>query len=138
LVFLDEIIQGLEIIASSAAAIGLVFIGISFRRAKQTEETQFTESIFKDIRSFEDEEEKIPAQDKKEWARKFFNTIEWLSFLINNNRIKDGKLIEFFRPGVLVWYEEWFCDEVYVDKSSWEDDGEYTEFKKLYRKFKNK
>lgn len=44
----------------------------------------------------------------KDWDSRFFNTLEWLAFLINEGEIKMKNLINFFKPAIIRWYEELF------------------------------
>ena len=63
----------------------------------------------------------------------FFNTIEYLAFLINNDFVGDPRLESFFRRAFVFWYEELFKKH---DSSAEQDPNQYEEFKKLYRRLK--
>jgi hypothetical protein len=102
--------------------------------SRKTEEIRLTEGILNDIRDLDDKEEN--EKDKLEWGRKFFNTIEWLSFLINNKHITDKKLIDFFKSPIHNWHRDWFTNSSYIDDKTRDDPTEYEEFKKLYKTFK--
>ena len=64
---------------------------------------------------------------------RFFNTLEWFSFIVNKNYVKDKKMIAFFKDAVIEWYEHLFLK--YMPRAI-SDPKEFPEFKTLYRKFK--
>ena len=65
-----------------------------------------------------------------------FNTLEWLSFLVNSRKIKDDEIIGFFKDAIIEWYEKIFLEEYYITKEQVNDSNEYKEFKKLYKRLK--
>ena len=73
----------------------------------------------------------------KDWASLFFNTLEWFSFLVNTNKIKDHKTVNFFKDAVTSWYDDLFLDTTYIETWQIEDDKQYPEFKKLYNNYKD-
>ena len=103
--------------------------------------------MFKDIRSLESELDTIAyldvndpvgsAQDKSErlrgWDSRFFNTLEWLAFLINKGQVKDSSLKGFFKDSIIGWYEKLFLTHM---KQAVDNDKEFPELKKLYQVFK--
>ena len=137
----DELLKWVPIGVAIFAGIGLFLSArslnlntISFRKSQLTEEIRLTEGILNDIRDLDDKED--GEQDKLEWGRKFFNTIEWLSFLINNEHIQDEKLIDFFRSPIHAWHRDWFTNPTYIEDKTRDDPTEYEEFKKLHKRFK--
>jgi len=126
------------LIPAIAAVIGLFFMGFSLKSDRQTRELQLTEGIIRDLRQLErefyDNYEKKDEYERGKWDRLFFNTVEWFALLINNKKIKDKTLTDFFGPAIIRWYEGIF--EKHGDKKIIEDDSKYEEFKKLYKKFK--
>jgi hypothetical protein len=58
-----------------------------------------------------------------------FNTLNYLSFLVNEKLIDDRKLIEHMKPDIIRYYEETFLRYVSIDER---DSSSYKEFKKLY------
>jgi len=137
----DELLKWVPIGVASFAGISLFFSGrslnfntINFRKSQLTEQIRLTEGILNDIRDLEDKEN--DEQDKLEWGRKFFNIIEWLSFLINNEHIQDEKLIDFIRSPIHAWHRDWFTNSTYIEDRTRDDPTEYEEFKKLHKRFK--
>lgn len=135
-----------EIISGIAAAAGLFFTARTLIHQKKQDEIKLIESVFKDVRELEKElSEKtaklVPddvnyAKAISDWDSRFFNTLEWLSFLINEHEVKNEKLVGFFKPAIIAWY-----DNVFAKHSSdavKKDPEQYPELKKLYQQFKNR
>src|SRR5690606_5257096 len=85
------------------------------------------------------------SKDKSTYEIKlfmYFNVWEWVAFLLKTKIIsdKDGKsnLIEYLRPTLIKDYER-FKDHPFLTgiKKAFNDPKEYTEMKKLYKKWKN-
>lgn len=130
-----------EIIAGVAAGIGLIFTAMTFRRQQIHAQVRMMESVFNDIRDMERElsnlpESTIPDKLHRDWDSRFFNTLEWLAFLINERQVRHSKLVGFFKDAIVAWYEKVFL--VYALDSEKTDETQYPELKKLYRKLKTK
>ena len=108
------------------------------RKNNKTKQLEILESVYKDIKALEqryyDEYDGKEGKDVKTWDFQFFNQIEWLSFLINEKKLKDKKLVNFFKPAISDWYDNMFVK--HWEKSVIEDEKQFEEFKKLYKKFK--
>ena len=87
----------------------------------------------KKVQTYYDEYDDKPEKNVKNWDFQFFNQLEWFSFLINEKKLKDEKLINFFKPAVIDWYDNMFVK--HFEKSVIEDSEQFEEFKKLYKKF---
>jgi hypothetical protein len=139
----QDVINIAQILAGFAAAIALIITYFTFRNFGKSEETKLAESVFKDIRTLEGEKYNLPApqpihEDKyKDWASLFFNTLEWLSFLINTNKINDSQIIGFFKPAIVGWYDIIFLDKYYITEDQVNNEKEYKEFKKLIKELKS-
>jgi len=124
-----------DVIAAIAAVIALSFTGISWNRDRQTRELQTIDEIRKELMDLEreliDKYASKSPEDKKKWDSLFFNTLEWFAFLINEKKLKEKKLISFFSPAIINWYDTIFC--VYAGPSV-DDSTQYAELKKLYKK----
>jgi len=72
--------------------------------------------------------------EKKRWDSLFFNSIEELSFLSNEGYLDDPKMINFFSPAIITWYEQIF-KEHYPEEVIKNPDV-FPEMKKLYKKIK--
>jgi hypothetical protein len=145
----NDVINTAQIIAGFAAAGALILTYFTFRSFNKSEETKLAESVFKDIRMLEDQKSKIQKdsvlaheraeiqESKKDWASLFFNTLEWLSFLINNKKIKDKKIVSYFKPALLAWYNDIFLDVDYIELDQVNDPKDYPELKKLIEDLKS-
>ena len=80
---------------------------------------QTFESIFKEIRSFD--------RVDRQYEPEFFNTLEYLSFLINHKVVETAHLQAFFKPAMLHWYET---------ALDLKDRDKFIEFTRLYHKLK--
>lgn len=65
----------------------------------------------------------------------FFNTVEYLAFLVNKGFVSDTRLESFFGPALVFWYDELLRKH---DEVGEKDPKKYEEFKKLYRRLKRK
>jgi uncharacterized protein YutD len=68
--------------------------------------------------------------DSTDWDSRFFNTLEWFSFLVNENTIKDTKIKSFFKEALIDWHDN-LLQAKYKN-----DPAKYPEFKKLYKDLK--
>ncbi len=125
-------------IGAIAAAGGLLFNGYQIRANNKTKQLEILETVYRDIKALEqryyDGYEDNPEKNVQSWDYQFFNQLEWFSFLINENKLKDKKLIDFFKPAIIGWYEDMFVK--HFNKSDVDDPKQFEEFKKLYKKFK--
>jgi len=125
-----------EIIVIGAAVVTLIFTAKSWNKDRETRELQMAEGIFKDLRELEreyyDKFQKMTEEEKSQWDSLFFNTLEWFAFLINENKLKDKKIVDFFKPAIIEWFEDIF--NVVYDASVKDDETQFEELKKLYKK----
>ncbi len=68
------------------------------------------------------------------WDSRLFNTWGWYSFLVNEKRITDKKIKDYFKDAVIHDYEEKFLQ--YATEEEKNDPEQYPEFKKLYKTLK--
>ena len=138
----DNLLFGvIDAIAGFAVVGAFIFAIKSYNSFRNAEELKLVESIFNDLRELERQKYQLPTaptenEKLKDWASLFFNTLEWFSFLVNSNKIKDDKTIDFFKDAVINWYDELFLDPDYIELWQVEDKKQYPELKKLYKKFK--
>jgi hypothetical protein len=76
------------------------------------------------------------SQNKKpsdEWCDEFFNTVEYLAFLLNHNLVLRQELFDFYKDAVRHWYTTFAS----VQQTSDLDNPDYfPEFKRLHRTVK--
>ena len=128
----------IQIISAVIYAEALFFTIIRFRRTKRLDQIALSENIFKELRNLDLELSKVPIglqydEIRKQWYLRIFNTLNWLSFLINQKIIMDKKIIDHLKPDIIRYYEETFLDNIRVDER---DSKFYHEFIKLYRMMK--
>ena len=128
---------GAAIASGVFAGVGLIYAAIQIRSDKKIHELTLTESVFTQIQNLSeklDEYQTKNEEEKHSWDFRFFNQLEWFSFLINEKKINDEKLIEFFKDAIIDWYDNIFLK--HFEQDTINDEKEFPEFKKLYRKFK--
>ncbi len=129
-----------QIIAGIATGIALIFIWNTFRHEKGKQQTQLAGELFRDIRQIEQElmsiDEDIDHEKLDQWYSRFFNTLEWSSFLRNEMKISDQKTVKFFIPLIKGAYEHFYMDKNRLTRNP-DNPEAYPEFKKLYQKIKS-
>lgn len=138
----DNLLLGIIEVSASIAVVGAFIFAIkSYISFRNAEELKLAESIFKDLRDLEKKKYELPIEPTekeqlKDWASLFFNTLEWFSFLVNKNKIKDRETVNFFKDAVIDWYDNIFLDSMYIEIWQVKKDNEYPELKKLYKDMK--
>jgi hypothetical protein len=128
----------IQIIAAGIYAIALFYTIVTFRRTKRLDQITLSNTTFSDLRDLDRELAKIPSGSqyddaRGQWYSRIFNTLDWLSFLINEKVITDKKMIEYMKPTIIRYYEDTFLKNASVDER---DSKSYQEFKKLHRTIK--
>ena len=95
-------------------------------------------NIFSDLRDLDRELAKIPSgsqydEARSQWYSRLFNSMNWLSFMVNEKVISDKKMVEHIKAILLRYYEDVFMKNASVDERVAKS---YQEFKKLYRTIK--
>ena len=72
---------------------------------------------------------------RSSWFSRMFNSLEWLSFMINEKIMTDKKLVEYIKPMIISYYDNTFLKSVSAIEG---DSNNYPQFKKLYQTVKNK
>jgi hypothetical protein len=91
-----------------------------------------------ELRDVDRELEKIPSGSqfgdvRNSWYIRMFNSLEWLSFMINERMITDKKLIEYTKPVIISYYEDTFLKS---GSASERESSRYQQFKNLYQTMK--
>jgi hypothetical protein len=76
-----------------------------------------------DLRNLDLEIEKIPSgsqcdDTRSTWHSRTFNTLNWLSFLINEKIISDKRIIAHLKPIMISYYEGMFLKYVSTGKQT--------------------
>ena len=126
-----------QIITAGIYAIALFYI-VTFRRTKRLDQITLSNNIFNDLRDLDRELAEIPSGSQYDnarspWYSRTFNTLDWLSFLINEKVINERKMIEYMKPIIVRYYEDTFLKNASVDER---DSKSYQQFKTLYQTIK--
>ena len=125
----------IQIISAIIYATALFITIITFRRTKRLDQITLSDNIFKELRNLDLELAKVPPgsqydDTRSQWYDRIFNTLNWLSFMINEKMITDKKLIEHMKPVIASYYEQTFMNNVTVEER---DSKFYHEFTNHYR-----
>src|SRR6187200_1676434 len=128
----------IQIISAGIYAIALFYTIVTFRRTKRLDQITLSNNIFGELRDLDRELAKIPSgsqynDTRSQWYSRIFNSVNWLSFMVNENVISDKKMIEHIKPIVAKYYEDTFLKNATVDERN---SSSYPEFKKLYQTIK--
>jgi hypothetical protein len=127
-----------QIITAGIYAIALFYTIVTFRRTKRLDQITLSNNIFNDLRDLDRELAKIPSGSQYDdarspWYSRTFNTLDWLSFLINEKVINERKMIEYIKPIIVRYYEDTFLKNASIDER---DAKSYQQFKTLYQTIK--
>lgn len=123
------------VISAIFAGVGLFLNYLALRENNTTRQLQLLNDSFKDIK----DTEKLlytdyKNKDKKEWDSLFFNSVEYFSFLVNENFIKNDKIASFYDDAIIMWYEEIF--KKHYTKKERDKPNVFPEFKQFYHRIK--
>jgi hypothetical protein len=99
----------------------LFFTIVTFRRTKRLDQITLLNNIFNELRDLDRELTKIPSEFqyndvRSQWYTRTFNSVDWLSFMINEKMITDKKIIPHMKPVIATYYEEIFKKNTSVDQ----------------------
>jgi hypothetical protein len=127
-------------IMAAVAVLALVLAIPQLRHNARTLQLQVFESIFRDIRQLEHMwiEQKfdagMPKEQRQAWCASFFNTVEYLCFLMNHEIVRQKELHDFFDGALPVWHNQF---NEYIRQGLLTDTpAMFTEFKKICEKLK--
>ncbi|WP_458744431.1 hypothetical protein [Candidatus Nitrosocosmicus sp. T] len=134
--FLSDYIQ---IIVAAIYAIALFYTIVTFQRSKRIDQITSLGDVMKELRDVDRELAKIPSGSKYDeirssWLSRMFNSLEWLSFMINEKIMTDRKLVKYIKPMIISYYDDTFL--IYASAIKRDSDN-YPQFKKLYQDVKN-
>jgi hypothetical protein len=128
----------IQIIVAAIYAITLFYTIVTFQRSKRLDQITSLGDVMNELRDVDRELAKIPSGSqfddvRNPWYFRRFNSLEWLSFMINERMITDKKLIEYVKPMIISFYEDTFLKS---GSASERDPSHYHQFKKLYQTVK--
>ena len=130
----------IQIIVAAIYAIALFYTIVTFQRSKRIDQITSLGDVMNELRDVDRELAKIPAgtqfdEVRSPWFSRMFNSLEWLSFMINEKIMSDKKLVEFIKPIIISYYDDTFLKYASAIKR---DSDNYPQFKKLYQAVKSK
>ena len=128
----------IQIIVAAIYAITLIYTIVTFQRSKRLDQITSLGGVMNELRDVDRELAKIPSgsqfdEVRNPWLFRMFNSLEWLSFMINERMITDKKLIEYVKPIIISYYEDTF---LISGSASERNPSRYQQFKKLYQTVK--
>jgi hypothetical protein len=129
----------IQIISAGIYAIALFFTIVTFWRTKRLDQITLSNNIFSELRNLDRGLAKIPSGSqyndaRSQWYSRIFNSVNWLSFMLNQKVISDKKMIEHIKPIIARYYEDTFLKNASAEEKG--ISNSYQEFKKLYRTIK--
>ena len=130
----------IQIIAAAIYAIALFYTIVAFQRSKRIDQIASLGDVMKELRDVDRELAKIPSgprfdEVRSPWFSRMFNSLEWLSFMINEKIMTDKKLVEYIKPVIISYYDDTFLKSASTTER---DSDNYPQFKKLYKDVKSK
>jgi hypothetical protein len=130
----------IQVIAAVIYAIALFYTIVTFQRSKRLDQISSLGDVMKELRDVDRELAKIPSgpqydEVRSSWFSRMFNSLEWLSFMINEKIMTDKKLVEYIKPIVISYYDGTFLKSASANERN---SDIYPQFKKLYQAVKGK
>jgi hypothetical protein len=130
----------IQIIVAAIYAIALIYTIVTFQRSKRVDQITSLGDVMKELRDVDRELAKIPSgsqydEARSSWFSRMFNSLDWLSFLINEKIMTDKKLVEYIKPMIISYYNNTYLK--YASATGIDSDN-YPQFKKLYQDVKGK
>ena len=128
----------IQIIVAAIYAITLFYTIVTFQRSKKLDQITSLGDVMNELRDADRELAKIPSGSqfddvRNSWYIRIFNSLDWLSFTINERIITDKKIIEYIKPMIISYYEEIFLKSGSVNER---DSSHYKQLRKLYQTVK--
>jgi hypothetical protein len=128
----------IQILAACIYGAALFYTIVTFRRTKRLDQITLSNTIFGELRQLDRELAKMPSGVEYDSARievyiRILNTLDYLSFLVNEKVISDKSMITYMKPDLIGYYGETLIQKILKDERN---SHSYQQFKKLYQKIK--
>jgi hypothetical protein len=128
----------IQIVASGIYGAALFFTILTFQRSKRLDQISLATDVMNELRDLDRELAKIPSESQNDDAKsevhsRMLNSIDWLSFLINEKMVTDKRLVGRMKPIIVKYYEDLVENNVPLDEKKI---MAYQDLEKLYRKIK--
>jgi uncharacterized protein with gpF-like domain len=136
---LDFILKIALIIASGSVAITFGLNYNIYRKMRTTDQIKLAHDFFVAYKELKEKRAALHEQGKqkdqvKEWAERFFDELEWFSYLVNTQQITNPRLLRFYEQLILDSYEK-VLPNFYTQEQR-NDINFYPELDELYQKLK--
>lgn len=129
--------ESIQIIAAGIYGAALFFTILTFQRSKRLDQISLATEVMHELRDLDRELAKIPSESqndvKGEVHSRMLNTVDWLSFLVNEKMVTDKRLVARMKPIVVRYYEDLVQNNVPLDEKK---AMPYPDLEKLYRRIK--
>jgi hypothetical protein len=128
----------IQILAACIYGAALFYTIVTFRRTKRLDQITLSNTIFGELRQLDRELAKMPSGVEYDSARievyiRILNTLDYLSFLVNEKVISDKSMITYMKSDLIGYYGETLIQKILKDERN---SHSYQQFKKLYQKIK--
>ena len=123
----------IQIIAAGIYGAALFFTILTFQRSKRLDQISLATEVMHELRDLDRKLAKIPSESQKDDVKRMLNTVDWLSFLVNEKMVTDKRLVARMKPIVVRYYEDLVQNNVRLDEKKV---IAYEDLEKLYRKIK--
>ncbi len=122
----------IQIVSAGIYSIALFYTIVTFRRTKRLDQISLLNNIFSDLRELDRELASIPSgpqydDARSQWYSRIFNSMNWLSFMVNEKVISDKKMIDHIKLVIIQYYEDELLKNETIDERN---SNSYPEFKK--------
>ena len=122
------------------AAIAATVAALQLRASSRATQAQVFDATFNKLRELEDlyytKNPKFGSPDETHWLSGFFNTLEYMSFLVNANLIPEKPFMRFYSGTIVGWHENIFLKKATAEEKT--DPEQYPELKQLIERLKRK
>lgn len=137
---LDFFLKVATISTGVVVAITIVINYKSYNKMRMTDQIKLAQDFFRNYRDLQKESEQDhkqakPKDERMDWAERYFNTLEWFSYLVNTEQITNPRLIGFYEK-LIVKSREIILPQYYTQEEI-DRKNLYPELRELYDKLKN-
>jgi hypothetical protein len=127
-------------VAAIITICAVIYAVKTYVRNRKLEQIKLLDGILRDIKDMQKElvyllKEQDNTSKLDEWDNRFFNTCEWLAFLINTDEIKDDKMEKYFEDTL---FQAKSMFDTYAKDTDKSNAKRFPELKKLFDRYKNK
>jgi|SRR5215217_2040204 len=133
----SDVLSFVQILAGLATLGGFYFTYKAFQRVGKTEQIKLADKINESLLKLDEKMDEIEDRDEDAialWDSRRLNTLEWYSFLVNEDLITDKKIQKYFEEAVITDFKEYFLENEDITDEKRNNTKIYPELRKLYNK----